>query len=258
MEEKKSVYHCDCCDYTTEYHHCIKKHVGTEKHKTVAEPICYVCDVDNKIILYICKICNKEFKVLSTKRKHQQKCKLEKIEVLSQQQAQEFHQMSPNVNLLINKLVDQNKSLTDKIEELMKTQSDQINELLKTQATQASQMGSIVKDSLNTVKTSVETNATVAKKSMSLIKHASINLKDAPALETLKPTQIYGMLGYKGYDKILTTKQKEEENERFIKIVIGRYENKNLAQFLGEMIVEYFKKQSTNDKNEFDCNLSPL
>ena len=77
METKKSVYFCDCCDYYTEIHQSIKKHITTEKHKFNANNNsyqCYECDINKKVFIYLCKNCGKHFKFLSTKKKHQLKC----------------------------------------------------------------------------------------------------------------------------------------------------------------------------------------
>lgn len=148
---KKNVYNCDCCDYKTETHQAIKKHVLSQKHITTAEEHSYVCDVENTITVYICGICHKEFKVLSTKRKHQQKCKLDNCKKLQinapqqsqqsqqAQQPQQHQQVFPDANFLITNLSNQNKSLSDQNKLLLdqnKFLTEQIGILLQSQTNQ--------------------------------------------------------------------------------------------------------------------------
>ncbi len=282
----KLMYYCKCCDYFTDVHQSITKHVNTEKHINNAKNYKggYVCDTENKVNIYTCKCCDKRFLALSTKKKHQKECieehennnkSTQKEDILSETQQIQLTQptISPEISLLItnlinedrqdfmkivNQLLQQQHELLQQQKENNKTHAEQMNIMQNSVNSAVKESNSTVKESLDTIKATVENNSNVTMKSMSLIKYASLNLRDAPPLETLKRKEIYGILGYKGNDKILTDKQKEEENEKFVKIVIGRYENKDLSKFLGETIVTYFKKQSTNDKNEFDIELSPL
>lgn len=264
----KEMYHCMCCNYFTDTSQCIRKHVTTDKHIKKASVEVYTCDTTKKTRVYVCLSCDKQFLSLSTKKRHQKECnKDNSVNVVNEKIEKPIQTSLPNdITMLITKLINENNELKQGQTKLMDKLVDKLLEQQQTNnKTHAEQFNAMqqtinatVRESLDTIKTTVEKNTNVAMKSMNLIKYAAINLKNAPPLKTLKKVQIYGILGYNGNDNILSDKQKEEENEKFIKIVAGRHENKDLAQFLGQMIVTYFKKQSTNEKNEFDVELSPL
>ncbi len=293
----KLMYNCECCNYFTESNQSIKRHVSSERHKKAAEPINYVCNVNNKIKIYPCKVCGREFKVLSTKFKHQKLCKLAndnthnsdenvlenfvdnkhsqqnheipiiepqvqlpnqlpiQLPIQSTQPIQPTQSTQPDINFLIQLLAQQLMSQQTQQTQQAQLHSNQMN-------TMAQVIGNTIKEAIekscDTAKVSVEQNARVAIKSMGMIKYASLKLNKAPPLKPLEKDQIYGILGYDGEKKGLTSIQKEQENEKFVKIVVGRYENKDLVNFLSEMIVKYFKDKSTNENNEFDIELSPL
>lgn len=269
MSQTINVYYCECCDYTTENRQSILRHTMSSKHVSQCKEISYICDVDSKITLYTCKTCKKHFKNISSKKSHQRLCKSENVNINCKVKTpiKKIQQVNSNtvdnqilnnqdvLTILINKLVSDNAKFMDYLMVQKPAQdnkhADQMEKLIE-------KNNEILKESFETIKTTIETNATVALKSMSVLKYATLNLNNAPPLTRLKDSQIYGILEYKGNNHSLNEKQKEEENESFVKIIVGKYENKDLSKFLGETIVEYFKKQSKNDKNEFDIELSPL
>jgi hypothetical protein len=202
--------YCKCCKYSTTDKHDMNKHAKTKKHEK--NLLTYPNSSNTDIIIlskfYFCESCDKEFKSNTARKTHQSKC---------------------------NPKVDSSNMMN-----MITMLSQQVSDLVA------------VNTKLTTANTEISNNAVnktaeVATKSMSVLKYASLNYSDVPALKTLEKNEIYGLLNYGSGDE-LTEEEKEELNETYVKIVLAQYDNKNLINCLSDMVVEYFTGSSTGHK----------
>lgn len=77
--------------------------------------------------------------------------------------------------------------------------------------------------------------------------YANIHFPNAPPLVKLNKAAIHGLIGYDN------PKNSEEENEKFVKLVLSSYTNKNIANFFGDLIVNYYKEDDVKDVSFLVC-----
>jgi hypothetical protein len=135
---KNNIYNCKFCKYITSRFYDYKKHLQTNKHKNKVNTKKEL----NKLSIYMCEICNKQYKTRNGLWKHNKKCNNEKIKEENEKNNNENEELMNMVKSLIkenkelqNMLVkqnDENKKLQDQIMELAKTPKI-INNNIKTQ-----------------------------------------------------------------------------------------------------------------------------
>jgi hypothetical protein len=87
------------------------------------------------------------------------------------------------------------------------------------------------------------------------MKYAMTYFKDAPPLLELTEKQTYKLLEYEG----ATDKQTEREaNEKYIRTMLGKYNNKILHNFFGKMIVGYEKTMDPRQRKVWSADTSRL
>lgn len=130
------------------------------------------------------------------------------------------------------------------------------------------------------METSVETSK-LARKSMTMMKYASVYLKDTPPLTMLNKEEVYDMIDYEHVvmedeyvDVIVeasdsdTSQKKIIEKQKVIKIdeslvkyvrpVLNNFENKTLSSFFGKMIVKYYNKCKKKFRKFWTADVSRL
>jgi hypothetical protein len=130
------------------------------------------------------------------------------------------------------------------------------------------------------METSVETSK-LARKSMTMMKYASVYLKDAPPLTMLNKEEVYDMIDYEHVvmedeyiDVIVETsdsdtsqkkrieKQKviklDESLAKYIRPVLNNFENKTLSSFFGKMIAKYYNKCKKKFRKFWTADVSRL
>jgi hypothetical protein len=210
------MYTCDICNYKTTNIGNLNKHNSTKKHLDA------VIKIQNKKTRQnSCKHCNKLFNSKSSKWRHEQHCDKITKNILNQQ--------IPNYE-------DLDKSSLIKM--LLTNQQNQINQ-------QKELIDKLVTSNTAISETSNK-SVDVASKSMSILKYATIHMPDAPPLDEINEEEAIGILNYKGNDKKLNNEQQAQENELYVGTTLAHYNNKNLVNLLGDMIVAYFRKPGEN------------
>jgi hypothetical protein len=233
-------YYCFCCNYKTEKINHMNKHVMTHKH-IVASKSYGKTPLTKKIKIYECSMCGDEYIDYRKKWRHEKICnkscntkicnKNGTSEVAKQKEPEDVPTKNPR-NKYEHIIANKDRELGDA--------KQQINEY-------KALVDKLVSSTVNMSQATSKT-ADVANKSMSVLKYASLHMTDAPPLEELCKEEVYGILNYKGNDKKLNKAQQEDENEIYVKMVIGHYINKNLVNVLGDTIVQYFRKPGEDFK----------
>jgi len=240
-------YYCKCCDYTTELLGSFKKHVVSEKHiKNTDYAITdYTITDYNKFKrkFYNCDFCNKELISKNSKIRHEKTCKQSTItdqndtnlvEVLKEQIKQ----------MQIQHVVEQAKIKAQMQSEIQAQMQARIDSL----EARTDGMVNIAQSSMS----AIEKTAEVANKSMNILKYMQINHPNTPPLKKLNKHEAFSMLGYDNPN------MSEEENEHYVKLVLANYENKNIANFFGDLIVNYYAEDNIKDVRFWTSDVARL
>ena len=228
-----SNYYCTACKYLTDSQSNMNKHTKTKKHiEKAADKHISKNNIIKKIKVMSCSMCCKQFASQSTRWRHEKIC-IKKNNLLNNGEIYNTLNNDKSDDIPI-------KKPKDKYELLIADKDKQIDEY-------KALVDKLVSSNVNMSHATSKT-ADVANKSMSVLKYASLHMTDAPVLEELGKEEVYGILNYKGNDKKLNKEQQEDENEIYVKMVIGHYVNKNLVNVLGDTIVQYFRKPGEDFK----------
>jgi|SaaInlStandDraft_6_1057023.scaffolds.fasta_scaffold23610_2 hypothetical protein len=246
-------YYCECCKYITMSSSHMNKHVKSKKHVD-NHKISNKTTVIIKTKIYNCSECNAEFINRTTKWRHEQKCKkpVEDVPQKIQNKASKVDVVN-NVNN-VDKVDNADK--VDKLDAPAEMEYDKMDNkilitLLQRYESKMDKYESIIENLSSSNKSSAEASnktAEAATKSMSILKYATLHMSDAPPLTEIDNEEAISILGYKGEDKNLSDEQQEHVNEIYVQLVIAHYTNKNIVNFLSDMIVAYFRKPGVDYK----------
>lgn len=216
-------YYCPKCKYHTPKVSLFKQHLRTDLHNKKSD--LDINDIDDFakyfVKLYKCDICNKN--IYSTNQNllfHKKKCALRNFDPC----------------VLQNKIQQLEKELKIKDKEL-----DNKTYQLKNKDKQLDKALDIAKINSKTANTTVN-----------VLKYAKIHLTDAEPLEKITGDDIYDALKYNNPDGT------ESKNERYVKTVIHKFKNGIFANFIGDMIIEYYKPKTKADANIITTDTSRL
>lgn len=235
-------YTCDCCNYETNSKQSFEKHnIGIKHFENVKS-----CNN------FACNFCGLVFNTRHKKEYHMKICKY--------------------------------KDKPSKIR-LKATNKTKINDIIGIQTQILEKLAGDVESLKNTadvtkvvIESSIETSK-LARKSMTMMKYASVHLKDAPPLAMLNKEEVYDMIEYEPviikdeYIDVLvndsdTSHKKRIEKQKVIKIdeslakyirpVLNNFENKTLSSFFGKMIVKYYNKCKKKYRKFWTADVSRL
>ena len=126
----------------------------------------------------------------------------------------------------------------------LRSQLDEYKKIIDTLVTTNN---SLAASNKSTAEASSKT-AEAANKSMSILKYATMHMSDAPPMTEINNEEAISILGYKGEDSTLSKEQQEHINEIYVQSVVVYYMNKNIVNFLSDMIVAYFRKPGVDYK----------
>lgn len=95
-------------------------------------------------------------------------------------------------------------------------------------------------------------NSQTANTSMNMLKYAQLYLSNAEPIEELKGDEVFDVIKYKN------PKNKETINETYVKMIIHKFDHNKLADFIGNMVVEYYKPKSSDEANLISTDTSRL
>ena len=161
---------------------------------------------------YSCGFCSIKFTSHSGMLRHQNKCKNNEITQLKSQMEQQIKQIEMENKLRILEIKLENSEQNIKF--IIKGKDEAID-ILKTQ--------------------SVATN-TIATRSVSALSYLATKYKNAPPLKQLEHDDV---------KKILKCDEEDEITEK----ILGKYEMGTLDEFIGDIIVGFYKTKNPNDQS---------
>ena len=212
---------CKECNYVTNRKYDWDKHTLTTKH------------INNTKKVYICANCNKNFNTKSAQYKHNKKC------------------LNNNVS------TEENIDLASKDDlklELLKTKKELEEEKLKSEYEKLklkseydSQQIELLKELLKNSNKTTEKALKITDKTISAIKYANENFKNAP---TLTPINNFNMLDYD-----LTN---EEDKKLLIETLLYHYRKNSVHKIFGDHIVSIYKKDNLEDQSMHTTDTSRM
>ncbi len=190
--------------------------------------------------LYICELCNHEYKYKSGLSKHKKKCK--KIIVSSKKTQNELSELKKKIEE-----IEKEKELIKKMEILEKE-----NELIKKFDSEKTEFMKIYINNtdkmMNNTSSLANTNAkTVHELSISALKYANKIYDNAPPLVPLNNFNINKL----DYDNI-------DERKNLIEVLIYHVNMNTLHILLGDHIIQYYKKDDPKDQSFHTTDVSRL
>lgn len=218
-------FNCTICNYSTDDKSNFIKHKNTTKHNKKVQ------ETNKKLIaprkssnilaenVFQCPHCENKYTRVGNLTRHKKICpenpdiNNKKIEVLELN------------NDKLQKEIEYLKSLHDKDAELAKSLRDKDAEVVKQLKDQVTHLKSLINNAGAVIKTSVSALAFVAQ-----------NYKDAPRLQKLND---YSYIQY------------EDENDEFdlLQIVFTHHRTNTLAKYLGDIIVNVYKKENPEEQS---------
>lgn len=231
-------YYCECCRYATSQLSHFKSHMKSKKHinnngntnDINTEPIDYK---DFKRKVFRCKICDAIYLSKQKLTYHLVKCideneskkEKEKIENKLKKEKEESEREKKRIEKELKKSKEQIKKLEKKIQD----KDDRMHEIqLKDREVQLKDKEIQLKD---------------REIQMSIIKYVKLNYPDSIPLEELTGDDIYKVIKYKN------PKKDEDKNEIYVKNAIFKNDHGNFANFIGDMIIDYYKPKTKKETN---------
>ena len=234
---------CNQCNYTAKFQHHYDAHLKSFRHKknvleykknqkkTKKEQ-----DGNKK---HVCSYCPAEFSTQSGMLRHQNKCKndeIAKLKLCMEQQRQQTEIESRLKQIeLENKLKQAEMENEIKILRIKLESSESVN---KTFIKGKDETIEILKNQ------SVATN-TIASKSVSALTYLVMKHKDAPPLLQIEREDTKKLLRY-GKDDDLTNN------------ILNKYSSGMLDEFIGDIIVGFYKKSNPDDQSIWNSDASRL
>lgn len=215
------MYVCECCDYSTDKQYNLDRHNATDRH------------------LKRLKDAKKKKTIKNKKKSVQPMQSIQPFNTMGSSTSDDF-----DTETTIQEPSVVTPTMLIKMFESMNVMSHNMANLIALAQTNA--------DALKSSTIANEKTAEVASKSMTMLKYANTHLKDAPPLKALDRNEACGMLGYDNPENL------EEENEKYVKLVLANYENKNIPKFFGDLIVNYYKEEDVRDVRFWSADVARL
>ena len=271
MKIKK--YYCSDCKIHFIYLSCFKKHIESKSH--VNKSNIKINKIKNfdlfKKDIFICDICDKTYLSNRSLQNHTQMCANNKTKNEANNKTNETTEKLKNEitnetnNGINNDIIEKLKNDLLNKDEQLKMQNEQIKmqaEQLKIKDNQLYEKDNqlyekdnqlykkddIVHDALNIAKINSKTTHT----SVNILKYANMYLNDAEPLNEIRGNDIYQAIKY------CNPKKKEDTNEEYVKTVIHKFRHGIFANFIGDMIIEYYKPKIISDINLIASDTSRL
>ena len=208
-------YNCEKCDYTTTKKYDYDRHLSSQKH------------AKNTTKIYSCINCDKEYTIRQSYYAHLKVCK----KTNSKQENMFTLNTNQSENDLRLQLIIAKKDL-----EIEKLKSEHDQEKIK-------MLQSMVNNSNKTTNTALK----ITSKTISALKYANENFKDAPAL---LPLENYNITNYDLED--------EDDKKKLVEDIIFHYKKNSLHTFFGKHIILEYKKDNIKEQSMHTTDTSRL
>lgn len=237
-------YYCEYCEFSTDNPQTIKRHLQSIKHKKNHSDPVNVNVKDYESSINICNKCNAEFFNEGVFQNHKKSCgKISKDKRKSNAENSDVVQV----------VMKQNEMLIKQNEMLVKQMAAQLEENAK-QREETSKQREQNQELIKTVTEFARENTGITKKSMSMLQHANTYILNSKPIRKLKKEEAYVLIGYDNPSKEITP----EETEKHVKTYVSKYQNNCFVQYVGDMIVTYYKPEKKEDSNILTTDTSRL
>lgn len=217
------MYECYCCNFSTDRLENLKVHNKSAKHNKNIQ-----CGGDTNC-RFRCNGCGKYYSSLQNLQTHQnqycnvlvnkKKLKNTKNDNINNKNLSNTSNVLPNLHQnVLNIVENSNGSVPLNVLET-------VIEMCKTSMNQTAQL-------INTINTQALTN----KKSVNMLSYAMKYFKDAPPIELLEGEKLNNLITYDG-------------NEEIHRAIISSFNLKKLHMFIGDMIINVYKKDNPKDRS---------
>ncbi len=213
-------YYCKLCDYVTKNKTEFTRHENSKKHKT------------NILKKYSCNKCNKTFSASSSYYYHLKKC-----DVIKEQEKVNNTNDSNNIEL-IQKVFALKEEIKEKehIIELEKMKVEHEKEKIKL-------LEKVLKNSNKTADKALK----ITSKSISAIKYANDNFKNAPKLEAINDFNLWGY-----------NIDNDADKKKILDNLLYHSRQNSVHKVFGEHIVSLYKKENIQDQSVHATDTSRL
>lgn len=239
-------FNCKYCKYLADNLSNFKAHLKTKKHIN----FCKSLNVENPnlsinectIIYHECEKCNKSFQHKMQLWRHSKKC------------SNTVDQLSNSSENIVSALVEQNK-LLEKHTQLLEKQLEhqRIQSVEKQLADQNEILKGVIQIAVKNAEATTE-SAKATSKSISMLKYANTNLTKGKPLERLEYSGACEMIGHKNPPDKISYKEHKECAE----MCISKHNDNMFAEYVGDIILEKYKKKKKNDTNIITTDVSRL
>ena len=149
-----------------------------------------------------------------------------------------------------NRALQKHKNNCDGIKNVIQliTENGKLKEEIKNKNNQLDNKEKQLDKALDVAKESCQTTNTT----MNILKYAKINMTDVEPFEELKGNEIFDVMKYKN------PKNTELKNENYVKIAVHKFTHNIFDQFIGDMIIEYYKPRTKKEANLIATDTSRL
>lgn len=215
------THYCEICNYKTNYKYNYDRHLLSKSHKTLVVFKDGVINHDDDNIKFKCNNCGKIFVHLSGLSRHKKLCKIK----------------TNNSN---NNNTNEIKDLKDKVANLTDL-TKQLVEYIKINTDLTNKNSNIINKTINNNNTY----------NISIKNYIQKNYSNAPHLQPLTDYTLIEKI-----EPLLI--QFKDDDMQFIDVLISKYKSDILAQYLGDFIVKFYKKDNPAQQSVWNSDTSRL
>jgi len=223
------TYFCEKCNYTTERKFDWEKHITTSKHKNKCKKV------------YFCEKCNKTLNSKSNFYLHKKKCQNINENLIEELSENNFHEKvsssEENLRTQLKKAKEelQNEKLKREFENLkIKHECDQ---------KEIERLNKLLNQSNKTTEKALK----ITDKTISAIKYANENFKNAPALT---PINNFNLLDY--------DLSNEDGKKLLLETLLYHYKTNSVHTIFGNHIISQYKKENVTEQSMHATDTSRL
>ena len=242
-------YNCNCCNYSTDdkghfdRHNSSKRHILKHAKMVTKLPANYPNVISAEITKlaenqtkFCCKFCNQIFAYKSGLSRHKIKCQNNIIKKQEKELNNNIEKKEKEFNKI---LIDKDKKITEII---LESKDKEIFLLKQTLVDKEKQIFDKEKQ-ISELKYVLKTSGILKKPTFSSLTFIINNYETAPSL---LPIENYQFI------------KSNTEDKDFIEILINRFENGNLAKYLGNILVKTYKKEDCSKQSLWNTDSNRL
>lgn len=251
-------YYCKECNFFTELYQTMNRHLQSRKHKNSCKnptkSDIEKNDVEKyKVEIYSCRSCHMDFLNKTARWKHENLC------IVSDKTDKTYQSDKPDKpdkvdakkEIKINDTVD---IVTTNVVQAVMKQNQMLMKQMEVQIEENAKQREAYQEMMKTVAEFAKENTGITKKSMNMLKHANSYILNSKPMKKLERKEAYVLIGYDNPSKEITP----EEIEKHVRIYVSKYQNNCFVQYVGDIIVSYYKPDKKENSNILTTDVSRL